>query len=83
MFAHFSLWITSNFEPFKDICLGYPSKQFEKSAFKADDKLYAISSNPSLTIEQKGQQIQTLYQSLPANVRQELESIEGPQGQGR
>ena len=53
------------------------------AAKDADDKLYAISSNPSLTIEQKGQQIQALYQSLPANVRQELESIEGPQGQGR
>ncbi|PAV89577.1 hypothetical protein WR25_01794 [Diploscapter pachys] len=57
--------------------------KMSSAAKDADDKLYAISSNPSLTIEQKGQQIQALYQSLPANVRQELESIEGPQGQGR
>jgi hypothetical protein len=40
----------------------------------ADVKLSTIASNPTLTAQQKNQQIENLVKSLPANVRQEIEA---------
>jgi len=48
--------------------------KFSPAAKEADSKLSAIANNPSLTAAQKGQQIEKLVKSLPANVRQEIEA---------
>uniref|UniRef100_A0A1I8AC39 DUF148 domain-containing protein n=1 Tax=Steinernema glaseri TaxID=37863 RepID=A0A1I8AC39_9BILA len=47
--------------------------KFSPAAKAADAKLSAVANNPSLTAEQKGQQIQQILGSLPANVRNEIE----------
>ncbi|KAK0394922.1 hypothetical protein QR680_001010 [Steinernema hermaphroditum] len=48
--------------------------KFSPAAKAADAKLSAIANSPALTAEQKGEQIQQILGSLPANVRNEIES---------
>ncbi|CAI4221434.1 unnamed protein product [Auanema sp. JU1783] len=48
--------------------------KFSPAAKDADAKLSAIANNKGLTVQQKGQQIDALLTSLPANVRQEIEA---------
>ncbi|CAI2342399.1 unnamed protein product [Caenorhabditis sp. 36 PRJEB53466] len=50
---------------------------FSPAAKKADAELTAISNDGSLSVQAKGQKIQSYLQSLPANVRTELEKAQG------
>uniref|UniRef100_A0A1I7YFZ4 DUF148 domain-containing protein n=1 Tax=Steinernema glaseri TaxID=37863 RepID=A0A1I7YFZ4_9BILA len=48
--------------------------KFSPAAKAADAKLSAVANNPTLGAEQKGEQIQKILESLPANVRTEIET---------
>ncbi|KAK0415063.1 hypothetical protein QR680_011753 [Steinernema hermaphroditum] len=48
--------------------------KFSPAAKAADAKLSAVANSLSLSAEQKGEQIQKILESLPANVRTEIET---------
>jgi hypothetical protein len=48
--------------------------KFSPEAKAADQKLSAIASNPSLTAQQKNQQIEAFVKGLPDKVRKEIET---------
>ena len=48
--------------------------KFSPEAKAADQRLSAVANNPTLTSQDKGQQIYQIMKSLPENVRQEIET---------
>ena len=55
--------------------------RFSPAAKAADEKLSAVANNPTLSAQQKGQQIYQLMSSLPDNVREEIQrEMMGPMG---
>uniref|UniRef100_A0A915EPK8 SXP/RAL-2 family protein Ani s 5-like cation-binding domain-containing protein n=1 Tax=Ditylenchus dipsaci TaxID=166011 RepID=A0A915EPK8_9BILA len=48
-------------------------EKFSPEAKAADEKLSAVATNPALTAEQKGKEIEKIVNGLPAGVRAEIE----------